>query len=118
MEILPVRRLTKIPRQYLFLLQQSDPEIRIRHCLNGAAIREREMRSQGGGLAEDHENRFHANGAVGNVRRRQADRNEKIFALAADWNDGAIADGVGRETVHLHVALVARVACLNETPAV
>ncbi len=47
------------------------------------------------GLAEDHELRLHADGAVGDVRGGHADGDEEVFALAALRDEAAVGNLVG-----------------------
>ncbi len=51
----------------------------------GPAV-ERELGRGAGRLPENHENRFHPQRAVGDVRRRQADRDDEVRALRAVGN--------------------------------
>ena len=57
------------------------------------------------GIAAMQENR-----AVGDVRRRQADRHQQIGTLLGPRHDRSVADGVGWKAAHLHVPLVPHVA--------
>jgi len=88
------------------------------HLLNRFALINREGGGGGGGLAKDHEDGFHADRAVSNVRGRKADGNEEIFALGDFGDDGAVGDGVGRETADLGVAFVLGVAVFHDALAI
>jgi len=78
--------------------------------LDGEFVIEAEAGGGGSGLAEDHEDGFHADGAIGDVGGGDADGDEEVFAFGFFRDDGAVVDGVGAAGAALDVALVAGVA--------
>ena len=63
-------------------------------------------RCQGGCFAQHHEDGFHADGSVGDVRGRETDRYEHIGGLVGFWGDGAVGDVVGPGDGYFYVAFV------------
>ena len=66
--------------------------------------------SGGGRLAEDHEDRFHADGAEGDVGGGKGGGDEEVLALFFLRPDGAVGDLVGAAGGDLDVAFIAGVA--------
>ena len=69
-------------------------------------------------MGEDHEDGFHADGAVGDVGCGEADGDEQVGALAGFGNEAAQRDGVGREAADLDIALVFHEAVAFDAAAV
>src|SRR5439155_1110266 len=90
---------------------------RVGDFLHGDVLINRHARGGGGTLAHDHEDRLHADAAIGDVRRAQADGDEQIFAFGLLWNDAAIANGIGLHA-DLHIAFVFHVAVAHDAAAI
>ncbi len=73
----------------LAILEQSLAEILIWHRLHGRIRVDRHACDGRGALAEDHEHRFHADRAEGDVGGRQAEGDEQVVALAVG-RDGLV----------------------------
>ena len=61
--------------------------------LHGDVVLNREGGGEAGGLADGHEDGLHADGAVGDVRGGEIDRDEEV--VGAERCDGAVGDVVG-----------------------
>ncbi len=80
------------------------------NALNGDVFVDRKAGVSCRRLAQDHEDRLHADRAVGDVGGREADRHNEVFTLALLRNERLELDRIGCEIVHLYVSLISHVA--------
>ena len=101
--------------EHLAVRKESRLQARGVDFLHVYALLDRVDSGGGGALPEHHEHRLHADAAVGDVRRAQADGHEQVDTLGRAGADAAEADRVGAHA-HLHIAFVADEALLCNVP--
>ena len=92
--------------EHLAVGEESFLECAVIDGLHGGIAFDGEAGGGGGRLTHDHEDGLHADRAVGDVARAQADRHEQVGAFGGARADAPVADGVGF-AADLDVALVA-----------
>jgi len=107
-----------LPGEDLAVLEELLAKWFVGELLQGLALLNGEGGGGGGRLAQNHEHRFHADGAVGDVGGGEADGHEEVFAFALAGDDGAVGDGVGFHGGDLDIAFVFGAAVFGKALAV
>src|SRR5213595_3501526 len=103
-----------LPLKNLLIRQQPRAQFLVIDFLHGTLVVHGNAGPGRGGLAENHKDRFHANRAVSDVRRRKTDGHEQILALGCFGDKGAIGNRVRFHGRHLDIAFVLHVAVLHD----
>jgi len=94
------------PGEDLLIGEEAGVEGWVVHLLKGTIAAQSEGRGGRGGLAQNHEDRLHSNGSVGNVGCGKADWDREVLALIDFRQDGAVGNRVGRKSADLDVAFI------------
>ena len=103
-------RVGEVPFEDLFVGEEALLKFAVGDVLDVALGVDGEAGGGGGGLAEDHEDGFHADAAVGDVGGGHGDGDEEVGGLGFFRDEGAVGDGVGAAGGDADVAFVLDVA--------